>query len=125
MDRERVLAACVAAADTPRLSVRPWRLEEALGSLARSESRAGMAAAAWVSHTRMGPAAPGLETVLAALHRRGAVVHSPRWRCLVVNPWWREDRRRELMALDPQSRDAIEQAGTLLDCLEGHLTSVR
>lgn len=118
MSRQEVVAACVAASETRRVSVRPWRFEVALGQAAEMDSPVGDVVRDWVQRGAAGTSASGLESALAGLCRTGALVYSRVLRCFVVDPWWREQHRAHLNGLDEPSQTSITLVASELDRLE-------
>lgn len=109
---------CLGAAETTRVSLRPWRLEQALAVLAAGRSDLAVAAARWLVAGSGGPGAPGLELMLAKLNRDGALTYSSDWGCYVVDLWWRLEARSELAALDVADVTDVARAAELFDELE-------
>lgn len=118
MDRDRLVWACIADADTPRVSWRPWRLEEALTLVTGAPGEVGDAARRWLHPTPLGHRAAGLEQVLADLCRSGRLVNSTRLRCLVVDPWRRTEETARIRELATASRESIAAVASRLDELE-------
>lgn len=125
MDRERLVGACIAEAATPRLSWRPWRLEDALSLVLNAADEVGGASRDWLVPTPLGQRAAGLEQVLASMCRSGRLVNSARLRCLVVDPWWRSDERVRTRELSAPSRASIAVVASRLDELEARSAPAR
>ena len=116
--RDDVVAGCLALAATSRVSVRPWRIEEALTAATHRPSTAATVITDWAKLGGVGPSAPGLESIVTRLHRTGALVYSRDWRAFVVDPWWRSRHRERIQALDHDSLWSLTAAAQALDDLE-------
>jgi hypothetical protein len=118
MDRIDVLRAALAYASTPRIGVRPWRIEEALAVGTAGDSPAATSIMNWLRPGPSGPSASGLERLLGELHREGALVYGRDWRLFIVDPWWRADQRGGMQRIDVASRQTLLTVASEWDRLE-------
>lgn len=122
---ERVVSLALTASGVRRLSLPPWRLEEALQAGASADGPLAVRLSLWVEGRPWGPAVPNLETAVAALDRCGGLVWSDELRCYVVNEWWRQDTAGDLSMLDAASRKTVLRIAAELDRIEASAPSGR
>lgn len=125
LDLERVVGLVLAATGVRRISLPPWRLEEAIQAGVSAEGPLAERLSLWVEERPWGPAVPGLETAVAALDRAGGLVWSDALRCYVVDEWWRRDTAGDLSTLDTASRKTVLRVAAELDRIEAAAPSGR
>lgn len=118
MERIEILRGALACASTPRIAVRPWRIEEALAVGTVGDSPAATSIMNWLRVGPSGPSASGLERLLGQLHREGALVYGRHWRLFIVDPWWRADQRGRMQRIDLASRQTLLTVASEWDRLE-------
>lgn len=122
---EEAVCLAVAAARVRRISLPPWRLEEALQVGASDAGALADRLSHWVKERPWGPTVPGLEAAVAALDCAGALVWSDELRCYVVDEWWRQHAERDLSTLDMASRKTVLRVAAELDRIEALAPSGR